>query len=138
MRRPERSKVRNSGSRVWASRAESRIYRGWGVDVIGMTNIPEAKLAREAEISYATLALSTDYDCWHEGHDDVSIEAVLAIIHSNVEMAQKIIQEAVTRIPFGDTTAAHRALENAILTDRALIPAATRERLALIASKYLG
>ena len=79
----------------FSTRAESNIYRSWGVDVIGMTNLPEARLAREAEICYGTVALATDYDCWHEEHDDVSVEAVLAIIEQNVATARNIIKAAV-------------------------------------------
>ena len=79
----------------FSTRAESNIYRSWGVDIIGMTNIPEARLAREAEICYGTVALATDYDCWHEGHDDVSVDAVVAIIKQNVATARQIIRESV-------------------------------------------
>ncbi len=82
----------------FSTRAESLIYRSWGVDVIGMTNIPEARLAREAEICYGTVALATDYDCWHSGHDDVSVEAVVAIIQQNVATARNIIREAAKRL----------------------------------------
>lgn len=121
----------------FSTRAESRVYRTWGVDVIGMTNIPEAKLAREAEICYATLALSTDYDCWHETEEDVSIESVLEIMRTNVETAQRLIRLAVTQIPGARSCACANALEHAILTDRSLISVETRERLALIAGKYL-
>ncbi|MDO8643535.1 MAG: S-methyl-5'-thioadenosine phosphorylase [bacterium] len=121
----------------FSTRAESNIYRQWGVDVIGMTNLQEAKLAREAEICYATLALSTDYDCWHEGHDDVTIEAVLAMMHKNVETAKKIIREAIPQASSGTSCSCQEALKTAILTDRSKIPAETRKRLELIAGKYL-
>ncbi len=121
----------------FSTRAESKVYRTWGVDVIGMTNIPEAKLAREAEICYATLALATDYDCWHETEEDVSIEAVLEIMRTNVETAQRILKLAVTQIPAERECGCPKALEHAILTDRSLIAVEVRERLALIAGKYL-
>ncbi|MBK7977952.1 MAG: S-methyl-5'-thioadenosine phosphorylase [Deltaproteobacteria bacterium] len=121
----------------FSTRAESKVYRGWGVDVIGMTNIPEAKLAREAEICYATLALSTDYDCWHETEEDVSIESVLEIMRVNVETAQRILKLAVTQIPAERTCGCASSLEHAILTDRSLISVEVRERLSLIAGKYL-
>src|SRR3954467_5966732 len=86
---------------MFSTRAESRVYRSWGVSVIGMTNLPEAKLAREAEICYSTTALSTDYDCWHETEEDVSVEAVVAIIKKNVVLAKRIVKNAVERIPAG-------------------------------------
>ncbi|RMF43106.1 MAG: S-methyl-5'-thioadenosine phosphorylase [Deltaproteobacteria bacterium] len=121
----------------FSTRAESNIYRGWGVDIIGMTNATEAKLAREAELCYATIALATDYDCWHEGHDDVSVEAVVALIQKNVALAKKIIAEAVGRLSGGRGCACGSALEHAIMTDPALIPAATREKLDLIIGKYV-
>jgi 5'-methylthioadenosine phosphorylase len=121
----------------FSTRAESKVYRSWGMDVIGMTNIPEAKLAREAEICYATLALSTDYDCWHETEEDVSIESVLEIMRVNVETAQRILRFAVTQIPDGRSCGCAKALEHAILTDRSLISVEVRERLGLIAGKYL-
>jgi len=121
----------------FSTRAESRVYRTWGVDVIGMTNIPEAKLAREAEICYATLALSTDYDCWHETEEDVSIEAVLEIVRTNVATAQRILKLAVTKMPQKRSCGCATALEHAILTDRSTISAEARERLRLIAGKYL-
>lgn len=125
----------------FSTRAESNIYRSWGVDIIGMTNIPEARLAREAEICYGTVALATDYDCWHEGHEDVSVEAVLAIIQQNVSTARQIIQTAVQEIAAqwqaADCNCAE-ALQYAIMTDKDLIPAQTREDLAPLLDKYLG
>jgi len=121
----------------FSTRAESRLYRSWGVDVIGMTNIPEAKLAREAEICYGTLALSTDYDCWHEEEEDVSVEAVLEIIKKNVAMAKSIIKEAVKRVPDVRDCSCASALSASIMTDRSIIPEKTREDLDIIIGKYL-
>jgi 5'-methylthioadenosine phosphorylase len=122
----------------FSTRAESRVYRSWGVDVIGMTNIPEAKLAREAEISYATVALATDYDCWHEDHDDVSVEAVVAILKQNAERARQVVRKAIALVPEKHECIASRALENAIMTHPEAIPASTREKLAPIIGKYFG
>ncbi|PLX95104.1 MAG: S-methyl-5'-thioadenosine phosphorylase [Desulfuromonas sp.] len=121
----------------FSTRAESMIYRGWGVDIIGMTNIPEARLAREAEICYATVALATDYDCWHEGHDDVSVEAVIAIIQQNVAMAQNIIKQAVGRIVTGRSCPCGEALRYAVITHAEAIPAETAGKLSLMIGKYL-
>jgi 5'-methylthioadenosine phosphorylase len=121
----------------FSTRAESQIYRSWGVDIIGMTNIPEARLAREAEICYATVALATDYDCWHEGHDDVSVEAVLNIIRQNVATARAIIKTAVEQMGEQLTCRCDKALEFAIMTDKDLIPEQTRQALAPIIGKYI-
>jgi 5'-methylthioadenosine phosphorylase len=121
----------------FSTRAESRIFRSWGVDIIGMTNISEARLAREAEICYATIALATDYDCWHEEHDDVSVEAVVALIKQNVATAKNIIKQAVADIARERTCPCATALEFAIMTDRSLIPAATRAKLQVVMGKYL-
>ncbi|MCK5826071.1 MAG: S-methyl-5'-thioadenosine phosphorylase [Desulfuromusa sp.] len=123
----------------FSTRAESRIYRSWGVDIIGMTNLPEARLAREAEMCYGTVALATDYDCWHEGHDDVSVEAVIAIIQQNVATAKQIIKMVVQNL-----TKQHKnchcdeALKFAIMTDKSLIPLVTQEALKPIIGKYLS
>jgi 5'-methylthioadenosine phosphorylase len=117
--------------------AESNVYRAWGMDVIGMTNLQEAKLAREAEICYATLALVTDYDCWHEGHDAVTVEAVIEYLNKNVRNAQVIMREAVRQLqakPRGCECAS--ALKNAIFTAPDLWPPATRQRLEAIIGKY--
>jgi len=122
----------------FSTRAESRIYRGWGVDVIGMTNSTEAKLAREAEICYSTIALATDYDCWHEGHEDVSVEAVVALIQQNVAMAKKIIAAAVSRLSAERGCSCETALQYAIMTKRSLIPAETKSNLDVIMGKYLS
>lgn len=121
----------------FSTRAESKIYRSWGVDIIGMTNIPEARLAREAEICYGTLALATDYDCWHDGHDDVSVEAVVAIIQQNVATARRIIGEAARRLGSRRGCACGEALRYAIMTAPEAIPDAARAKLGLLIDKYL-
>ncbi len=121
----------------FSTRAESNLYRSWGADVIGMTNLQEAKLAREAEICYATMAMVTDYDCWREGHDDVTVEHVVAVLHQNAENAGKVVRAAVTAMPRERACGCGTALQYAILTDRSVIPQATRERLRLILGRYL-
>lgn len=121
----------------FSTRAESLIYRSWGVSVIGMTNMPEAKLAREAELPFATLALATDYDCWHETEDDVSVDAVVAVLNKNVELARKTIVELASRLPDPMRSPAHHALQNAVITARNAIDARTRERLGWLVDKYL-
>lgn len=124
----------------FSTRAESNIYRSWGVDVIGMTNLPESRLAREAEICYGTVALATDYDCWHDGHDDVSVDAVIAIIQQNVATAKEIIRYAADMIaaqPQLRVCACADALKFAIMTDRDMIPAETKNNLEPIIGKYL-
>lgn len=124
----------------FSTRAESDIYRSWGVDVIGMTNLPESRLAREAEICYGTVALATDYDCWHDGHDDVSVDAVIAIIQQNVATAKEIIKHAADMIaaqPQLRDCACAEALKFAIMTDRDMIPAETKKNLEPIIGKYL-
>ena len=122
---------------AFSTRAESFMYRSFGVSIIGMTNLTEAKLAREAEICYGTIALSTDYDCWHETHDDVSIEAILAIIRNNVTMAKNIIRHAIQNIGNNRPCPCATALQHAIITSRNVIPAETREKLEIIIGKYL-
>lgn len=117
--------------------AESNVYRTWGMDVIGMTNLPEAKLAREAEMCYATLALVTDYDCWHPGHDAVTVETIIEYLNKNVRNAQIIIREAVKRLSRrarGCTCGS--ALKNAIFTAPDLWPEATTRKLEAIIAKY--
>src|SRR5437763_5442247 len=121
----------------FSTRAESNLYRNWGADVIGMTNLQEAKLAREAEICYATMAMVTDYDCWHEGHDDVTIDQIVAVLHQNADNAGKVVKAAVAAMPAERTCACASALKYAILTDRKVIPDTTREKLALLLDKYL-
>jgi 5'-methylthioadenosine phosphorylase len=118
--------------------AESHLYRSWGGTVIGMTNLPEAKLAREAEIAYVTLALATDYDCWHPEHDHVTVDLVIANLHQNAANAQQVIQETVRRISANPPASkAHSALKNAILTPLDKVPSQTKEKLALLLQKYL-
>jgi 5'-methylthioadenosine phosphorylase len=122
----------------FSTRAESNLYRQWGADVIGMTNLQEAKLAREAEMSYATLAMVTDYDCWREGHDDVTVEQVIAVMHQNSGNAQKVVKAAVRLLPTDlSASPAQTAAKWAIMTDRALIPEATKERLKVLFGNYL-
>jgi 5'-methylthioadenosine phosphorylase len=122
----------------FSTRAESFLYRSWGADIIGMTNLQEAKLAREAEICFATLALATDYDCWNTEAGDVVIEDVLAILSKNVATAQNIIRGAAARLPAERSCPCAQALKDAIITDRALIPAAVKQELGIIVGKYLG
>lgn len=119
----------------FSTRAESKIYRQWGVDVIGMTNIPEAKLAREAEMCYATIALATDFDCWHESEEDVSIDAVLEIMNKNISTAKSIIKKAVTMIPEKRDCICTDALS--ILTPKDHIPEKTKKNLDIIISKHM-
>jgi 5'-methylthioadenosine phosphorylase len=119
----------------FSTRAESALYRSWGADVIGMTNMPEARLAREAEMCYATLALATDYDCWHEA-EEVSVEQILRIISENVRLAQEIIRRAVDSIPVERACACGSALAHAVITNRAAISPEARERLALLLGKH--
>jgi len=123
---------------AFSTKAESNLYRSWGATVIGMTNLTEAKLAREAEIAYATLALVTDYDCWHPDHDHVTVEMVIENLHHNAINAQKVIQETVRRLAANPpVSAAHSALKYAILTRLDSVPVATKEKLALLLQKYL-
>lgn len=118
--------------------AESNVYRAWGMDVIGMTNLQEAKLAREAEICYATLALVTDYDCWHETHDVVSVETVVEYLNKNVRNAQNILRAAVATLADADDNCSCRsALKNAIFTAPELWPAETKRKLVAIIGKYI-
>jgi 5'-methylthioadenosine phosphorylase len=121
----------------FSTRAESRIYRNWGVDVIGMTNLQEAKLAREAEICYATMALVTDYDVWHATEEDVNVEAVVKILLQNVQTAKAIVRAAVADIPETRTCPCAHALRDAIITARHAIPAQVKRDLAPIVGKYL-
>jgi 5'-methylthioadenosine phosphorylase len=122
----------------FSTRSESNLYRSWGADVIGMTNLQEAKLAREAEICYATIAMVTDYDCWREGHDDVTVDQVVAVLHQNADNASKVVRAAVAAVHTQQKTCACRdALKYAILTDRKAIPAETRQKLSILLDKYL-
>lgn len=123
---------------AFSTKAESNLYRSWGATVIGMTNLPEAKLAREAEIAYATLALSTDYDCWHEEHESVTVDMVINNLRKNAVNAQKVIQETVRRLSEEQFVSdSHSALKNAILTPLDQVPATTKEKLGLLLQKYI-
>ena len=121
----------------FSTRAESNLYRSWGADIIGMTNLQEAKLAREAEICYATLAMVTDYDCWHTGHDDVTVDQVVAVMHRNSANACRVVRHAVNLLPQERACGCASAAQYAIMTSREAIPAATRAKLALLYGKYL-
>jgi len=122
----------------FSTRAESNLYRSWGADVIGMTNLQEAKLAREAEICYATMALVTDYDCWHETHESVSVETVLGYLRANATMAQTVLRNAIPKVAARSRDCAcATALQFALITQRELISPEARERLAPIIGKYV-
>ena len=121
----------------FSTKAESNVYRTWGMDVIGMTNLQEAKLAREAEICYVTVAMVTDYDCWHPHHDSVTVDQIVAVLLKNAENACKVVRETVAAMPEGRSCKCAAALAHAILTDRDKIPAVTRQKLKLILGKYL-
>ncbi len=123
----------------FSTRAESHLYRSWGVDVIGMTNLQEAKLAREAEMAYATVALATDYDCWHESEGDVNVEDVLAVVKANVETAKRVIATAARMLAARDEPiTCEGAMRGSIMTAPAEIPPEVRQRLDLLIGKYLG
>ena len=122
----------------FSTKAESNIYRSWGMDVIGMTNLQEAKLAREAEICYVTVAMVTDYDCWHPHHDSVTVDQIVAVLVKNAENAAKVVRETIAAMPTGRSCKCGSALAHAILTDRDMIPATTRQKLGLILDKYLS
>ena len=122
----------------FSTRAESNLYRSWGADLIGMTNLQEAKLAREAEICYATLAMVTDYDAWHEVHEAVTVEQIVAVLNQNAANACKVVKAAVAALPTERNCACASALKYAILTSPNAIPEATRERLDLLVGKYLN
>jgi 5'-methylthioadenosine phosphorylase len=121
----------------FSTRAESHLYRSWGAHVIGMTNLQEAKLAREAEICFGTLALATDYDCWNEHAGDVEIEQVLAVLKQNVELAQRTIRRAVSSLGEGRDCRCASALKDAIITEKSRIPKTVRAALRPIIGKYL-
>ena len=123
---------------AFSTRAESNVYRSWGMDLIGMTSLPEAKLAREAEICYATLAMVTDYDCWHPQHDAVTVNAVLEYLTRNVENSQRILVTALRALPRERKCPCASALAHAILTDRKRISPEAKKKLALLVGKYLG
>jgi 5'-methylthioadenosine phosphorylase len=121
----------------FSTRAESRLYRSWGASVIGMTAMPEAKLAREAELPFALLALATDYDCWHESEEDVTVDAVIAVMKKNVAVARRTIAELASRLPDPAESHEARALAGALMTAPDQIPAAARGRLAWLIDKYI-
>ena len=122
----------------FSTRAESDIYRSWGVDVIGMTNLPEARLAREAEMCFSTLAMVTDYDCWHEDEDSVSVDGVLEVLKQNAETARNTIRSVVTRLPETRSCACGDALATALITDPSSVPKPTLDRLAPLVAKYFS
>src|SRR5580693_7583917 len=121
----------------FSTRAESNVYRGWGMDVIGMTNLQEAKLAREAEICSVTVAMVTDYDCWHPHHDSVTVDQIVAVLLKNAENATRVVRETVSAMPKERACKCGSSLAHAILTERSKVPAATRQKLKLILDKYL-
>ena len=122
---------------AFSTLAESNLYRGWGMDVIGMTNLQEAKLAREAEMCYVTIAMVTDYDCWHEDHDAVTVDQIIAVLNKNAENACKVIEAAVRSMPAERACKCGSALAHALITDRRAIPEATKKKLELLVAKYL-
>jgi 5'-methylthioadenosine phosphorylase len=121
---------------AFSTKAESNVYRSWGMDVIGMTNLQEAKLAREAEICYVTVAMVTDYDCWHPHHDAVTVNDIVANLMRNAENARRVVAEAVASMPAARGCQCGSALAHAIITDRKLVPAATRQKLGILIDKY--
>jgi 5'-methylthioadenosine phosphorylase len=123
---------------AFSTRAESNVYRSWGMDVIGMTNLQEAKLAREAEICYVSVAMVTDYDCWHSEHEAVTVEEIIRVLTKNAENACNLVRRVVARLDDKRGCKCGSALKHAIMTDRALIPAATRNKLELLIGKYIG
>ena len=123
---------------LFSTRAESRLYRSWGVDVIGMTNLQEAKLAREAEIAYTTIALVTDYDCWHESEADVDVAAVLEVLRQNADLARAVVVELARGIAAAPVISAAGTMQHAIITQRSAITADARRRLQLLIGRYLG
>ncbi|MGQ0668003.1 MAG: S-methyl-5'-thioadenosine phosphorylase [Nitrospiraceae bacterium] len=122
----------------FSTKGESQIYRQWGVDVIGMTNMPEAKLAREAELCYATMALVTDYDCWHQTEQAVTVEAILTTLHHTVALAERILLTAVPSLVPAPACSCQRALDDAVVTDRGSIPRAVRKKLSLLIRRALA
>jgi 5'-methylthioadenosine phosphorylase len=122
----------------FSTKAESNLYRAWNMDVIGMTNLQEAKLAREAEMCYVTVAMVTDYDCWHPQHDSVTVDQIVAVLIKNAENACRVIQETVAAMPKTKSCKCNSALAHAIITERDKVPPKTRKKLSLILSKYLN
>ncbi len=122
----------------FSTKAESNAYRTFGFDVIGMTNLQEAKLAREAELCYVTIAMVTDYDCWHPDHDHVTVDQIIAVLNQNAENACNVVREAVAAMPDSRACNCGSALATAIITSRDVVPPATKEKLKLIIGKYFG
>jgi 5'-methylthioadenosine phosphorylase len=123
---------------AFSTRAESNLYRSWGMDIIGMTNLQEAKLAREAEICYVTIALVTDYDCWHDSHESVSADMIIGNLLKNCQAAQGIIMQAVADLQLERNCGCAEALKYALITDKTMVPAETREKLECIVGKYFS
>jgi 5'-methylthioadenosine phosphorylase len=123
---------------AFSTKAESNVYRSWGMDVIGMTNLQEAKLAREAEMCYVTVAMVTDYDCWHPQHDAVTVSEIIENLMHNAENAAKVVAAAVAKLPDGRTCKCGSALQHALLTNPAAIPDEARKKLELLVGKYLS
>jgi 5'-methylthioadenosine phosphorylase len=121
----------------FSTKAESNVYRGLGMDVIGMTNLQEAKLAREAELCYVTVAMVTDYDCWHPHHDSVTVDQIVAVLIKNAENAARVVRQTIAAMPTGRSCRCGAALAHALLTDPKKIPAATKKKLRLIIGKYV-
>jgi 5'-methylthioadenosine phosphorylase len=121
---------------AFSTKAESAVYRSWGMDVIGMTNLQEAKLAREAEICYVTIAMVTDYDCWHPDHDAVTVNQIISTLMKNAENACAVVAHAVESMPAARSCSCGSALSHAIITDRKLVPESTRRKLGIIVEKY--
>ena len=123
---------------AFSTKAESNLYRSWGMDVIGMTNLQEAKLAREAELCYVTIAMVTDYDCWHPEHDAVTVTDIIANLTKNAENAAKVVRAAVAAMPASRECKCGSALKHALITDPGTVPPATRRKLELLVGKYLS
>jgi 5'-methylthioadenosine phosphorylase len=123
---------------MFSSKAESNLYRQWGADVIGMTNLPEARLAREAELCYATMALSTDYDCWHDSHETVTAEMVLQTLQSNVKIAEKVLKKVLPQLVAPRSCACNKALRHAIVTQPSVVPEKTKQTLKVICGNYFA
>jgi 5'-methylthioadenosine phosphorylase len=126
---------------LFSTKAEAFVYRSWGMDIVGMTALPEAKLAREAELCYATIACATDYDCWHESEAPVTVEMVVGNLNANVTNAQRILTSLASKIPAdrsANTCGCPNALETSIITDKYKIPADVKEKYTLLIGKYLG
>jgi len=121
----------------FSTKAESNLYRSWGMDIIGMTAAQEAKLSREAELCYASLAMVTDYDCWHPAHDSVTVEQIVAVLLKNAENACNVVREAVAAMPAKRSCKCGSALATAIMTERTKIPPGTRQKLRLLLDEYL-